>query len=107
MLVAVPAASVTHELLLERRRIEANRPSQKWIEILERTAAITELPWVYRYTPARTGTGAIDHIAFREANLAAARQALAVAGVSFREVMVPGDNAVQLFVRDQDGVRIC
>jgi hypothetical protein len=35
VLVAVPAASVPHEFLLERRRIEANRPSQKRIEVLE------------------------------------------------------------------------
>jgi hypothetical protein len=35
VLVAVAAASVPHEFLLERRRIEANRPSQKRIEVLE------------------------------------------------------------------------
>ena len=61
---------------------------------------------MYRYTPARAGTGATDHIAFAEQSQAAARQALAAAGSSFREVMVPRDNDVQLFVHDPDGVRI-
>jgi catechol 2,3-dioxygenase-like lactoylglutathione lyase family enzyme len=54
----------------------------------------------------RTGTGAIDHIAFRGVDLAATRRALVAARVSFREAVVHRDNIVQLFVHDPDGVAI-
>ncbi len=53
-----------------------------------------------------TGTGAVDHIAFRALDLATSKQTLEAAGVPFREAVVPRDNTVQLFVHDPDGVRI-
>jgi catechol 2,3-dioxygenase-like lactoylglutathione lyase family enzyme len=53
-----------------------------------------------------TGTGAVDHIAFRALDLATSRKTLEAAGLPFREAIVPRDNTVQLFVHDPDGVKI-
>jgi catechol 2,3-dioxygenase-like lactoylglutathione lyase family enzyme len=54
----------------------------------------------------RADTGPIDHIAFRGIDLEGTREALARAGLAFREAIVPRDHSVQLFVHDPDGVRI-
>jgi catechol 2,3-dioxygenase-like lactoylglutathione lyase family enzyme len=54
----------------------------------------------------QTGSGAIDHVAFRGIDIDKTRQALATAGVPYREVVVPRDKTVQLFVHDPNGVRI-
>lgn len=53
-----------------------------------------------------TGTGAVDHIAFRAVGLSATKSRLAGLGVPFDERTVPGQGLVQLFVHDPDGVRI-
>ncbi len=53
-----------------------------------------------------TGTGAIDHIAFRASGLDDYRARLNAQGISFRERDVPGQPLHQLFLADPDGVTI-
>ncbi len=53
-----------------------------------------------------TGTGAIDHIAFRASGLADYRARLNAHGISFRERDVPGQPLHQLFLTDPDGITI-
>ncbi len=53
-----------------------------------------------------TGTGAIDHIAFRASGLDDYRARLNAQGISFREHDVPGQPLHQLFLTDPDGVTI-
>jgi len=52
------------------------------------------------------GSGNVDHIAFRGADLDATRQTLRAAGIEFREAVVPRDQSVQIFLHDPDGVTI-
>ena len=56
--------------------------------------------------PPRTDSGCVDHIAFRGTNLEATRAALRQAGLAFKEVIVPHDGTIQVFVHDPDGVKI-
>lgn len=51
-------------------------------------------------------TGALDHIAFRGADLQGTRAKLRAQGIAFRERPVPGKPLHQLFVHDPDGVMI-
>jgi catechol 2,3-dioxygenase-like lactoylglutathione lyase family enzyme len=53
-----------------------------------------------------TGSGAVDHVAFRAVDLEETRRVLQAAGLSFQEAFVPRDNVVQLFVHDPDGVKV-
>ncbi len=53
-----------------------------------------------------TGTGPIDHIAFRASGLDDHRARLNAQGISFREHDVPGQPLHQLFLTDPDGVTI-
>ncbi len=55
---------------------------------------------------AATGTGAIDHVAFRAAGLETTRRRLAAEGIAYEERTVPGLGLHQVFVRDPDGVKI-
>jgi catechol 2,3-dioxygenase-like lactoylglutathione lyase family enzyme len=54
----------------------------------------------------RSGSGNLDHVAFRGVDLAGTRAALAAAGVQYREQVVPRDRSVQIFVLDPDGIKI-
>lgn len=56
--------------------------------------------------PALSGSGAIDHLAFRCSDLDGMRQFLTDAGVPFRESVVPRDGNVQIFIHDPDGIKI-
>ncbi len=53
-----------------------------------------------------TGTGAIDHVAFRASGLDDYRARLNERGIAFRERDVPGQPLHQLFLADPDGVTI-
>jgi catechol 2,3-dioxygenase-like lactoylglutathione lyase family enzyme len=52
------------------------------------------------------GSGNLDHVAFQATDLEGTRRALAEAGLSFREAVVPRDNTVQIFVKDPDGITV-
>ncbi len=52
------------------------------------------------------GTGSVDHIAFRASGLAATRERLSDAGVTFEERIVPRTGELQIFLRDPNGVAI-
>jgi catechol 2,3-dioxygenase-like lactoylglutathione lyase family enzyme len=52
------------------------------------------------------GTGDLDHVAFAADDLEAFRARLHERNIPFREVTVPSDKSVQLFVRDPDGVQL-
>lgn len=56
--------------------------------------------------PSAPGSGNIDHIAFRGADLDATRQTLRAASVEFREAVVPRDGTTQIFLYDPDGVKL-
>ena len=53
-----------------------------------------------------SGTGAIDHVAFRAGGLDDTRARLNERGISYRERDVPGQPLHQLFLTDPDGVTI-
>lgn len=53
-----------------------------------------------------TGTGAIDHVAFRASGLDDYRARLDERGIAYRERDVPGQPLHQLFLADPDGVTI-
>ncbi len=53
-----------------------------------------------------TGTGAIDHIAFRASGLDDYRARLNERGITYRQRDVPGQPLHQLFLTDPDGVTI-
>ena len=55
---------------------------------------------------AQTGSGNLDHVAFSGVDLEATRAALEVAGVPFREAIVPRDRTPQIFVVDPDGITL-
>jgi catechol 2,3-dioxygenase-like lactoylglutathione lyase family enzyme len=60
-------------------------------------------------TPAirrRPDPGNLDHVAFSGVDLEATRAALEVAGVPFREAVVPRDRTPQIFVVDPDGITL-
>ena len=67
------------------------------VHLVQRTAA---------HGPVLTGSGAIDHVAFRGVGLAATRAQLDAAGVDYQDELVPRDGTIQLFVFDPDGIRI-
>lgn len=52
------------------------------------------------------GTGAVNHIAFRAAGLAALRERLQRRGIPAHERSVPRNGEVQIFIIDPNGVRI-
>lgn len=52
------------------------------------------------------GSAAIDHLAFTASNLAAMRQRLVQAGISYRERTVPSLQLHQVFLEDPSGVTI-
>jgi glyoxylase I family protein len=54
----------------------------------------------------REGSGNVDHVGFAASDLEGMRQLLAAEGLPFREAVVPRDNAVQIFVKDPDGIQI-
>ena len=53
-----------------------------------------------------TGTGVIDHVAFRASGLADYRARLDERGIAYRERDVPGQPLHQLFLTDPDGITI-
>ena len=55
---------------------------------------------------ARSGTGALDHVAFVGSDLEAMRERFRAAQVPFRERTVPPLNLRQIFVQDPNGVTI-
>jgi glyoxylase I family protein len=64
---------------------------------------------VVQMTPEDTrepGTGRLDHVAFQGVDIEATRQMLTAAGIPFREVIVPRDQTVQIFIHDPDGVKL-
>lgn len=73
---------------------------------------VGELPAIHlvqrsaRHGPAVTGSGTIDHVAFRSHDLAGMRARLDAAGVDYKVEVVPRDGTIQLFLFDPDGVRI-
>lgn len=67
------------------------------IHLVQRTA---------QHGPAVSGSGTIDHIAFRGTDLAGMRTRLDAAGVHYTVEVVPRDGAIQLFLFDPDGIRI-
>jgi catechol 2,3-dioxygenase-like lactoylglutathione lyase family enzyme len=54
----------------------------------------------------QTGSGNLDHVAFRGVDLDATRAALRDHGLPFRESIVPRDGTIQLFVHDPDGLKL-
>jgi glyoxylase I family protein len=54
----------------------------------------------------QTGSGNLDHVAFRGVDLEATREALNAAGIPFREAIVPRDQTMQIFVLDPDGIKL-
>jgi catechol 2,3-dioxygenase-like lactoylglutathione lyase family enzyme len=50
--------------------------------------------------------GRLDHIAFSAENLAAMRERLKAARISFQERVLPRVNMTQLFFKDPDGINI-
>jgi catechol 2,3-dioxygenase-like lactoylglutathione lyase family enzyme len=52
------------------------------------------------------GSGRLDHVAFRGADLDATRDRLHAAGIPFREALVPRDESVQIFLFDPDGLKL-
>jgi catechol 2,3-dioxygenase-like lactoylglutathione lyase family enzyme len=54
----------------------------------------------------KSGSGNLDHIAFRAVDLEATRVALNAAGLPYREQVVPRDGTVQIFVHDPDGIQV-
>ena len=56
--------------------------------------------------PARTDTGALDHVAFMAHGLADMRARLESLGISYRQREVPALGLQQLFLVDPSGVRI-
>lgn len=57
-------------------------------------------------TESPEGSGAVDHIAFRAADLAGMHARLADLGVDFRDRQVPGQGLKQVFVEDPNGIVI-
>ncbi len=53
-----------------------------------------------------TGTGSVDHIAFRATDIEGFRARLGTGGVEFRERQVPDMPLSQIFLTDPDGVVI-
>ncbi len=53
-----------------------------------------------------TGTGSVDHIAFRAADIGGFRARLGTGGVDFHERQVPDMPLSQIFLTDPDGVVI-
>jgi catechol 2,3-dioxygenase-like lactoylglutathione lyase family enzyme len=53
-----------------------------------------------------TGTGAIDHIAFRASGLAEFTDHLRQLGIPFEERTPPGTRMRQVFVKDPDGLTV-
>jgi catechol 2,3-dioxygenase-like lactoylglutathione lyase family enzyme len=56
--------------------------------------------------PHHDGSGNLDHVAFEADDLEGTRRALADAGLSFREAVVPRDGSIQIFVKDPDGITV-
>jgi len=54
----------------------------------------------------KVGSGNLDHVGFRGVDLDATRAALARAGLTYREQVVPRDGVVQIFVPDPDGIQV-
>jgi catechol 2,3-dioxygenase-like lactoylglutathione lyase family enzyme len=54
----------------------------------------------------KAGSGNLDHVGFGGVDLEGTRAALAAAGFSYREQVVPRDGVVQIFVRDPDGIQV-
>jgi len=54
--------------------------------------------------PAKTGTGAIDHIAFVSRGFEAMKAHLETTGYEYQARVVPGGALWQIFVRDPNGV---
>jgi catechol 2,3-dioxygenase-like lactoylglutathione lyase family enzyme len=52
------------------------------------------------------GTGRLDHVAFHGVDIEATRQTLTAAAIPFREVIVPRDQTVQIFIHDPDGLKL-
>src|SRR5262245_59893162 len=54
----------------------------------------------------KSGSGNLDHIAFRGVNVDETRAALRASGIVFHEQIVPASGAVQIFVHDPDGIKV-
>jgi catechol 2,3-dioxygenase-like lactoylglutathione lyase family enzyme len=66
------------------------------IHLVQRGAHETSVP----------GSGRLDHVAFRGADLDGTRARLHAAGIPFREAVVPRDGSVQIFLFDPDGLKL-
>ncbi len=54
----------------------------------------------------KSGSGAVDHVAFRATDFEGMKANLQQRGIAFSEMAVPGFNVRQLFVHDPDGVKV-
>jgi len=54
----------------------------------------------------RSGSGAVDHVAFHGVDFDGTRSRFSARGVAFHEAVIPRDGTRQLFVHDPDGVKI-
>lgn len=54
----------------------------------------------------RSGSGAVDHVAFHGVDFEATRGRFSASGLAFHEAVIPRDGTRQLFVHDPDGVKI-
>jgi catechol 2,3-dioxygenase-like lactoylglutathione lyase family enzyme len=52
------------------------------------------------------GTGDLDHIAFAGHDLAAFRETLQRAGLAFHERLAAGEQMIQVFVHDPEGIKL-
>jgi catechol 2,3-dioxygenase-like lactoylglutathione lyase family enzyme len=56
--------------------------------------------------PPRSGSGAVDHVAFHGVDFEATRGRFSASGLAFHEAVIPRDGTRQLFVHDPDGIKI-
>jgi catechol 2,3-dioxygenase-like lactoylglutathione lyase family enzyme len=62
--------------------------------------------YVGQESQATTGSGVIDHLAFRATGLAAMMEHLTAHGIAFKQRMVNDQGLFQLFLMDPNGVKI-
>ena len=54
----------------------------------------------------RSGSGAVDHVAFHGVDFEGTRGRFRASGIAFHEAVIPRDGTRQLFVHDPDGIKI-
>jgi catechol 2,3-dioxygenase-like lactoylglutathione lyase family enzyme len=61
---------------------------------------------VSAYAIPRSGSGAVDHVAYHGVDFEATRGRLSASGLAFHQAVIPRDGTRQLFVHDPDGIKI-